>query len=214
MQPPILRGANPIRFLNRGSEPWSYNPQESEIRYKGISVSATMQQLVEQNEELAFYPKLLELRALAMISDWRKLPSKGKKQFLDKDKKRGWEITNNGVSKSFAIHWHTNVKGLGSLDNFTAFTHTNNNSGGSTNGGGLNNLFPIRSNQRGPTNTMSNAVSLDPDEEIAIIIDTGLEEESFMVMNDYEDTLWGGARFMMAFEEIMPCASFMPLLAL
>lgn len=112
----IYFGVDPAVLLGRSKKPWSYNPQSrSQIVWQGIKLEQAMQAMIEENEELAYYPQFLELRTRALIHAWVNLPSVEKKRCREENEKMGRAIDLYAIPKSFITPWHVNNFGLSEL---------------------------------------------------------------------------------------------------
>lgn len=118
--------------------PWNYDNQTT-ITYKGVNLSLVMKILVEENSELAIYPKFLELRAKSLINDWERLPMPIKKAFFEEAEKRGVTIESLNIPITYIKLWHKINGGVGISDRLPIKIDDDPNSGGngnSSNGGG------------------------------------------------------------------------------
>jgi len=106
-------GISPRESINRSDTPWKYIPRQEKESYKGIIIDNIKLALVNENEELGWYPDLLEARAKTLIEDWFSLPINIKTAFLAHDKKIKQNSNLIGVSITFIKMWSKMNSGIG-----------------------------------------------------------------------------------------------------
>lgn len=112
----IYLGKDPAQLLTRAEEPWSYESnRQGQIVWHGINLTRAMEDLVQENEDLAYYPKFLELRAQALILAWERLPHEEKIALWEEDEKMGRPMEAYVIPKSFSARWHLSQFGIGEL---------------------------------------------------------------------------------------------------
>lgn len=81
MEPLLAIGVRPRNALHRANEAWRYEIAP-ELRYRSIDLNWVMGTIVTVNEELAFYPDILEQRARKAVDGWQTLPDELRAPFL------------------------------------------------------------------------------------------------------------------------------------
>lgn len=99
--------------INRSNEQWTYVPKSKPEEYKDVDLDLAKLSLVNGNSDLAWYPRLLEVRSRALIDDWQNLPANIKEAFSKHDKRMGSDSTLVGVSVTYTKLWSRINSGIG-----------------------------------------------------------------------------------------------------
>lgn len=107
-------GEDPATVLIRQQHPWNIKQLPS-AQGSDATLLETMDLLIQENEDLAFYPSFLELRAKALMIDWKMLTPERRRSFSVQERRIGRDPDKSGIPKIYVIVWHLSTFGLGKL---------------------------------------------------------------------------------------------------
>jgi len=107
------RMSDPVKILERVKRPWIFNPttgkhDDVEIGYHLTTrVPPVMYLLGMENPELNYYPRLLELLAKRIVSDWHKLNPGDQARFRYEDQNTTKFPKMSDVPSTYVRHWYS-----------------------------------------------------------------------------------------------------------
>jgi hypothetical protein len=127
--------------MEPSDKPWVFDP-DVKIFHEGINVTLVMKIMVQENPQLAFFPRQLEQRARECVIDYQLLQSSLRKAFRKKDLEDGLVVAGLDGSVYFVKLWQRINGDVGIADRAPIVTNDGNggrNGGNGSQGGAAGN---------------------------------------------------------------------------